>query len=150
MQAGIERLLEVSHGLAVGRSRHGLLPRLPEVRQGLVPHLTAQGMVGEAFDLLGAPIPSERFEGLDDVSMEASPPLLEHTAVGYLVGQGMLEGVFGVGKEPRFVEKLGCLEVREATGHGVFGQFGNGLQQRQGHLCANDRRRLQELFLLQR
>ena len=54
MREGAERLLEVPHGLAVGRPRHGLLPRLPAVRQGLVPHLTPQGMVGQAFDLLGS------------------------------------------------------------------------------------------------
>ena len=38
-------------GLAVGRPRHSLLPRLPAVCQGLVPHLAPQGMVGQAFDL---------------------------------------------------------------------------------------------------
>ena len=57
---GTERLLEGPHGLAVGRPRHGLLPRLPAVRQGLVPHLAPQGMVGQAFDLLGHPVPGER------------------------------------------------------------------------------------------
>ena len=60
---GAERLLEVPHGLAVGRARHGLLPRLPAVRQGLVPHLAPQGMVGQAFDLLGHPVRSERLRG---------------------------------------------------------------------------------------
>ena len=66
MREGAERLLEVPHGLAVGRPRHGLLPRLPAVRQGLVPHLPPQGMVRQAFDLLGHPVPGERLKGLDD------------------------------------------------------------------------------------
>ena len=60
MREGTERLLEAPHGLAVGRPRHGLLPRLPAVHQGLVPHLAPQGMVGQAFDLLGYPVGSER------------------------------------------------------------------------------------------
>jgi hypothetical protein len=40
-----ERLLEVPHRLTVGRHLHGLLPRLPAVYQGLIPHLSSQGMV---------------------------------------------------------------------------------------------------------
>ena len=66
MREGTERLLKVPHGLAVGRPRHGLLSRLPAVRQGLVPHLSPQGVVGQAFDLLGYPVPGERLKGLDD------------------------------------------------------------------------------------
>ena len=116
MREGTERLLEVPHGLAVGRPRHGLLPRLPAVRQGLVPHLAPQGMVGQAFDLLGQPVPSERFQGLDDAGMQRSPPLLQQAAIGHLVRQGVLEGVFRLGEEPRLVEELRGLEVGEAGG----------------------------------
>ena len=76
MREGTERLLEGPHGLAVGRPRHGLLPRLPAVRQGLVPHLPPQGMVGQPFDLLGYPLSSEGFEGLDDPRVQGAPPLL--------------------------------------------------------------------------
>ena len=46
-----ENLLEGPDGLAVGRPCQGLLPRLPAVRQGLVPHLAPQSMVRQAFDL---------------------------------------------------------------------------------------------------
>ena len=113
MREGTERLLEVSYGLAVGRPCQGLLPRLPEVRQGLVPHLPPQGMVGQAFDLLGHPVPGECLEGLDDAGMEHPPSFLEQTAVGYFVGEGVLEGVFVVRKEPRFVQEFGGLEVRK-------------------------------------
>ena len=103
MREGAERLLEVPHGLAVGRPRQGLLPCLPAVCQGLVPHLAPQGMVRQAFDLLGHPVPDERFEGLDDAGMQHPPPLLEQAAVGHLMGQGVLEGVLVVGKEARLV-----------------------------------------------
>ena len=94
---GPERLLEGPHGLAVGRPRHGLLPRLPAVGQGLVPHLAPQGMVGQAFDLLGQPVSGERLEGLDDARMERPPALLQETAVRHLVGEGMLEGILRSG-----------------------------------------------------
>ena len=103
MQEGTERLLEVPHGLAVGRPCQGLLPRLPAVCQGLVPHLAPQGMMGQAFDLLGHPVPGERLEGCDDAGMQHPPPLLEHTAIGDLVREGMLEGVLVVGKQARLV-----------------------------------------------
>ena len=93
MREGTERLLEIPHGLAVGRPRHGLLPRLPAVRQGLVPHLPPQGMMGQAFDLLGHPLPSERLQGLDNAGMQRAPPLLEQRLVGHLLGEGVLEGV---------------------------------------------------------
>ena len=150
MREGAERLLEVPHGLAVGRPRHGLLPRLPAVGQGLVPHLAPQGMVGQPFDLLGQPVAGERLEGLDDAGMERAPPLLQQAAVGHLVGEGVLEGVLELGEEARLVEELGRLEVREAAVQRRLGQLGNGLQQRQGHLRADDGGGLEQALLLRR
>ena len=69
----------------------------------------------QAFDLLGHPVPGKRFQGLDDAGMQHPPPLLQETAVGHLVRQGVLEGVLALGKEARLVEKLGRLEVRQAA-----------------------------------
>ena len=39
----------------------------------------------------------------------------QETGVGHLVGQGVLEGVFRLGKEVRFIEELGRLEVCQAA-----------------------------------
>jgi hypothetical protein len=144
---GTERLLEVLHGLAVGRACHGLLPRLPAVRQGLVPHLPPQGMVGQAFDLLGHPVAGERLQGLDDVGIEYPPPLLQEAPVGHLLGEDMLEGVRVLGKEARLVEEFGSLQVAEASVQGWLGQLGNGPQQGQGYLRADDRGGLEEARL---
>ena len=113
MRQGAEGLLEVLYGLAVGRPRHGLLPRLPAVRQGLVPHLASQGMVRQAFDLLCHAVSGVK--GLDNTGMQRLAPLLQQAAVGHFVGQGMLEGVLALGKQAYLVEELGGLEVREAT-----------------------------------
>ena len=85
MGEGAERLLEILHSLAVGRPHQGLVPRLPTVRQGLVPHLAPQGMVRQAFDLvrasprshLGHLTSDKCLEGLNDAGMERPPPLLE-------------------------------------------------------------------------
>ena len=149
MREGTERLLEIPHGLAVGRPCHGLLPRLPAVRQGLVPHLAPQGMVRQAFDLLGHPVPGEGLQGLDNARVQRPPSLLQEASVCHLVGQGVLEGVLALGKEPCLVEELGRLEVREATMQHRLGHLGNGLQQRQGHVRADDRGALQEVLVLQ-
>ena len=112
MLEGAERLLEVSCGLAVGRLCQGLLPRLPAVRQGLVPYFPPQGMVRQAFDLLGHPLSGERIEGLDDAGMQSAPPLLQETTVGDLMGQGVLEGEVALGEQLGLVEELSGLQVR--------------------------------------
>ena len=100
-----ERLLEVPHGLAVGRPRHGLLPCLPAVRQSLVPHLPPQGMVRQPFDLLGQAVPGERLQGLDDAGMQARAAP-GGGFVGHLLGEGMLEGLFELGEEAGFVQEF--------------------------------------------
>jgi hypothetical protein len=59
--------------------------------------------MGQPFHLLGHPIPGERFKGPDNAGMEHAPPLLEHTAIGDLVRQGVLEGIFMLREEVCFV-----------------------------------------------
>ena len=150
MREGTERLLEVPHGLAVGRPRQGLLPRLPAVRQGLVPHLAPQGMVRQAFDLLGHPVPGERLQGRDNAGMQHPPPLLQQAAVGHLLRQGVLEGVDQLGEQTRLVQELGVLEMREAQAERLFGQLRHGLEEGQRDLRPNDRRGLEQALLLRR
>ena len=145
MREGTERLLEGPHGLAVGRPRHGLLPGLSAVRQGLVPHFPPQGMVGQPFHLLGHPLPGQGFEDLDDPRVQGAPPLLEETAVGHFVGEGVLEGILALGKEPGLVQELGGLEVGEAAVQCLFGRLGDRLEEGEGHLQADHRGRLQEI-----
>ena len=72
-------------------------------------------MVGEPFDLFGQSVWIQCLEGLDDAHVEAPPPLLQEAAVGYLVGEGVLEGVGEFGEEARFIEEFGGLQVREPT-----------------------------------
>ena len=58
--------------------------------------------------------------------MQHPPPLLQETAVGHLVRQGVLEGVLALGEEARLVEELGRLEVRQAAMERLLGQLGDG------------------------
>ena len=71
-------------------------------------------MVGQAFHLLGHPVAGEGLEGLDNSAMQRAPPLLEQRFVGHLLGEGMLEGIFDLGKETRLVEELGRLQMGKA------------------------------------
>ena len=80
VREGLEGLLEGGHRLAERGAVVGPGAGLLAVGHGLVPHLAPQGMVRQAFDLLGHPLPGERFEGLDDAGMERPPPLLEQAA----------------------------------------------------------------------
>jgi hypothetical protein len=47
--------------------------------------------------------------------MEGAPPLLQQAAIGNLVGEHVLEGVFQLGKETRFLEELTALQVPEPS-----------------------------------
>ena len=59
----------------------------------------------------------------------------------------MLEGVFDIGKEARFVEELCCLQVRQATVERRFGQLGNSVEKRAGDVLANHGCGLEQVLL---
>ena len=52
------------------------------------------------------------------------------------------------GKQAGFVEKLGGLQVPQAAVQRLVGLVGNGLQQRPGHLGANDGGGLEQALVL--
>ena len=62
----------------------------------------------------------------------------------------MLKRVHDIGKQPRLVEELSGLQMGEAQAEWCLGHLGDGLQEDQGHLRADDGSRLQEVFLLRR
>ena len=63
-------------------------------------------MLGQPFNVLCQPVPSELFQGLDDTGVVRPPPLLQEAPVGDLVCQRVLEGVFRLGEQPCLIEKL--------------------------------------------
>jgi hypothetical protein len=82
--------------------------------------------------------------------MERATAVLEHAPVGDLGGEGVLERVLEIRKEPRLVEKLGCQEVGERPAKAVFGHVGDGLQERERHVFPDDGGRLEQPLVLGR
>jgi hypothetical protein len=128
MLEGDQRLLKVCHCLPRRRACKRLHASLTAVGNGLPPYLTPERMVGEPFDLLGQSVGKDRLEGRDNPGMQGTPTLLEQTPVGHFVCEGVLEGEFRLGKQARLIEKLGCLQVGQATMQRLFRHIDNDLQ----------------------
>jgi hypothetical protein len=62
----------------------------------------------------------------------------------------MPEGVLEIGEEPALVEELGGLEGPEPATEDLLGRVGDRLEQGEGHVLADDGRRLQEPLVLGR
>jgi hypothetical protein len=126
----LEGLLEGGQRLAECGAVPGPVASLLAADHGLAPHLPPQGMVRQAFDLLGHPVGRERLESPDNTRMQHPPRLQQEAAVGHLVGQGMLEGVFRLGEQARLIQELCRLQVRQAAVQCHLGYLGNGLEHR--------------------
>ena len=151
MPEGRQRLLEAHRRFTVGgRARQGLDPGLTEIRDGLLPHLASHGMVSEPLDVLGEPTRIEAFDGTNDTAVELRAPVLEHGPVRHVVSQRVLERVLGIGREARLVEELCRIQARESALHVLFSGVRHGVQQREGHVLADDRRRLEQQLVLSR
>ena len=75
MREGLQGLLEGGHRLAEGGAVVGSGTGLLAADDGLVPHLAPQGMVRQAFDLLGQSVGIQRFYSLENSGMQPPPPL---------------------------------------------------------------------------
>jgi hypothetical protein len=144
-----ERLLQGTYCFSVRGAGRGPLASLLQISRGLLPDFAAERVVREALDLLGLAAGIERFDRLHDPRVQSPPALLEQAPVGHLVRQRMLEGVFEFGKQARFVQELGGLEMRQALAERCFGDVSDGLQERPGDLGADHSRGLQETLLVQ-
>ena len=60
----------------------------------------------------------------------------------------VLEGVLEIREEARLVEELGGLEVGEPATQLFLGQLGDGEQERERHVLADDRGRLEQPLVL--
>jgi hypothetical protein len=74
--------------------------------------------------------------------VEGPSPFLEKTCVGDFMSEAMLERIGELGEEVRLMEELGSLELHETPTESCLRQLGDGLQEGEGHLGANDRGRL--------
>ena len=57
-------------------------------------------MVGQPLPVLGQPVRIEAFDGTDDAGVQGLAAFLKQRPVGDFMGERVLEGVFGIGKEP--------------------------------------------------
>jgi hypothetical protein len=119
-----------------------------KVTQGLVPHFAAQCMMGQPLDLLRQPIVVEPLDRLHDARMQCFAPLLQHTAIGNFLGQGVLEGVFEVGEQTLLVQELPGLQRTKMLVQQLLGKLDDRLQQRVGHILADHRRGLQQMLVV--
>ena len=121
----VEGLFVSSHRLSVGSTLGPAHPHLPAIVQRFLPHLPADGVVREPFDMFGNTLGVHLLHGVHDRGMVCSPALLEEAPVGDLVSQRVLEDVLEVGKEARFVEELGALQVGQPAAQRVLGLLGD-------------------------
>ena len=72
-----EGLLEVRDRFTVGRARRGARRGLSQVGDRLAPLPAAQGVMGQAVDVLGEPVLVETLDRLGDPRVQGAPGLLE-------------------------------------------------------------------------
>src|SRR6516164_9306142 len=93
---------------------HGRLPSgLPEIAHSLFVQLAMDGMMGEPLYVLTKAIGIEPFHRGKDARVDVAPPLAQHSAVGYVVCERMLESVLQFRKELCCIKKLGILQIAE-------------------------------------
>jgi hypothetical protein len=86
----------------------------------------------------------ERLDRVHDPRVKIPSPLLQQAPVRDLMRERVFESVFEIREEARLVEELGGLKVGEPATHVFFGQLGNGEQERERHVLADDRGRLEQ------
>jgi len=69
MRHNAKCLLEVSHSLPTGVSRHGFRSGLPQIAHRMLPQSTVQRVMSEALGLLAEPIPVKVLDSLHDPSV---------------------------------------------------------------------------------
>ena len=104
----------------------------------------------EPLDLFGHAVCTDLFEHRHAPGVQRAAPFLEEAAIGHIVGEGVLEGVFKFREQARLVEKLGGPEVGHALPQLVIGLLRDGAEEGVGHILSDDRGHLEEALVLPR
>jgi hypothetical protein len=72
-------------------------------------------VVSQPLAVLGEPVGIRGLDGSDDPDVHLAAPLVEQATVRDLVGEGVLEREFQIGKHGGLVEELRSLEEGDAT-----------------------------------
>ena len=150
MGEGRQRLLEEAHRLAVGPARGGLGAGLPQIGHRLVPHLAAQRVVGQGLHLIARAVGVQLLQRFHHPRVQRPAALPEEGIVGDLLGQRVAERVLHARKEAELVEEISGLEDGEVAPDLVLRHVGDGLEQYQRHILADDGGRLQQALRLRR
>ena len=101
-----------------GRARHGFRPGLPLSTEPLCPRaLATKGMVSERFDIVLVIIACHFLERFDNLRMKATLRVVKQGPIGDLIGQGVFERIFQLGKESLF--RRGIPPSGDARGSGA-------------------------------
>ena len=150
MAEGLKSLFEGHDRLGVSRPRQGFGAGVPSVRHRLRPQLAADGVQGEALDVLLETVGVELLDDFDHSGVQDPPPLLEQTRVGDFMGEGMLERVLNLREQIHLVKELTGLQMGEAAMQLVLAEFSDRPEQDEWDVLADHRRRLKQLLLIVR
>jgi hypothetical protein len=78
-------------------------------------------VVGQPLHVLGQAVGVQCLDGLHNLPMYGTPPLVEQAAVGDLVRERVLEGVFEIGEQRRLVQELRGLQPPQPLPQRVLG-----------------------------
>src|SRR6266545_6005811 len=116
MSHRFEGTREQGDRLAVCGAGEGAESGLIELLRGLLPQLPFVRVVGVAIQEVGGGLLAESLQRPDNPRMKPSPVRLGERAVGYFVGEGMLEGESGLGAQARFVDELTPSQLGQSRG----------------------------------
>ncbi len=120
------------------------------ILDGARPELALQRVVGEALGELVEPVGVMLLDRLGDARMQGAAMPQQHPLIGDGVGQRVLEGVFGAGRQVDLVEELEALQLGQPAAQILIGGLGDGFEQGQRHVLADDRGDLQQGAMLGR
>src|SRR5215831_19245165 len=140
--------LKKADRFAIGRAGHSLRAGLTQVGNSLRGDASAHSVMREDLRLLSQTTGVEPFERLDELGVQCASPVLKQSLVGHFVRERVLERVLEVREEPDLVEELRGLETAQLGAHLFLRRVGNGEQQRDGHVLADDGSRLEQPLVI--
>ena len=115
MREGEQPPLEMGDRLTMRGPRRCFVARLLKVGGRLGPSSLPEGVVRQALHVFVGTLDRQLLEDADDRRVERAPAVARQARVRHFLGQRVLEHVFHVREEPGLVQKLGGLQVDEAT-----------------------------------
>ena len=104
--------------------------------------------MGQALHMFHEAVGVAPLDRLHDACVQHPATILQQASVCHLVRQRMLEGVLEIREYAGFVQELSGLQVRQILAQALIGKLGDGLQQREGHVLANDCASLEQALVL--